>query len=75
MHSCFLDLGFGVFEIFWVFEIFYEIVGLGVFVLILYAYALHSHCILTMFNAFRCVFDIVECVMVGLDWVFTHNTI
>ena len=28
----------------------------------LFAHALHSHCILTMFHAFRCV-------LVGLDWV------
>ena len=48
---------------------FCEIVGLGIFDLILYAHVLHSHCILTMFHAFRCVFDIVECVLVGLDWV------
>ena len=71
MHLCIFNLGFGVFENFWVFEIFCEIVGFGVFVFILYARALHFHCILTMFH----VFDIVECVLVGLDWVFTHDAI
>ena len=49
MHLCIFNLGFRVFEKFWVFEIFCEIFGLGVFVLILYAHALHSHCILTSF--------------------------
>ena len=67
MHLCIFNLGFRVFEKFWVFEIFCEIFGLGVFVLILYAHALHSHCILTMFHVFRCVFDIVECMLIGLD--------
>jgi len=57
MHSCILDLGFGVFENFLGFRDFCGIVGFGVFDLILYAYELHSHCILTIFHAFRCVFD------------------
>ena len=57
MHSCIFYLGFGVFENFWDFLEFCEIVGLDVFDLILYAHALHSHCILTMFHAFRCVLD------------------
>ena len=57
MHSCILDLGFGVLEIFWSFWDFGEIVGLGVVVLTIYALELHSHCILTMFHEFRCVFD------------------
>ena len=45
------------------------------FFLILYAHALHSHCILKIFNAFRCVFDIVDCVLVGLDWVLPMMTL
>ena len=52
----------------WVFFFFF-------FFLILYAHALHSHCILTMFHAFRCVFDIVDCVLVGLDWVLPMMTL
>ena len=68
--SCILDLGFWVFDNFWGFWDFSEIVGLGVFDLILYAHALHSNCILTIFHAFRCMFDIVERVLVVLDWVF-----
>ena len=57
MHSCILDLSFGVFEIFWDFC---EIFGLGCVDLILYALALHIPCILTMFHAFRCVIDYCE---------------
>ena len=57
MHSCIFYLGFGVFENFWDFLEFCEIFGLDVFDLILYAHALHSHCNLTMFHAFRCVLD------------------
>ena len=57
MHSCIFYLCFRVFENFWDFLEFCEIVGLDVFDLILYAHALHSHYILTMFHAFRCVLD------------------
>ena len=35
-------------------------VGFGFVDLILYAYALHIPCILTMFHAFRCVIDYYE---------------
>ena len=52
MHTCILDLSFGVFENFWGFLDFCVIVGLGVVDLMLYAHALHSHCIITMFHAF-----------------------
>ena len=52
MHSCILDLGFGVFENCWGFWGFCEIFGLGGVVLLLYAHALHSYCIITMFHAF-----------------------
>ena len=52
MHSCILDLGFGFFETFWGFWDFCEIFGLGCVVLVMYAHALHSHCIITMFHAF-----------------------
>ena len=52
MNSCILDLGFGVFENCWGFWDFCEIFGLGGVVLLLYAHALHSHCIITMFHAF-----------------------
>ena len=38
---------------FWVFR---EIFGLGFVNLLLYVHALHSHCILTMFHAYRYVF-------------------
>ena len=57
MHSCILDLGFGVFENF---LDFCEIFGLGCVDLILYAHALHIPYILTTFHAFRCV-------LIGLD--------
>ena len=57
------------------FLVFPEIFGLGFVKLSLYAHALHSHCILTMFHAFRCVFDIVDCVLVGLDWVLPMMTL
>ena len=57
MHSCILNLGFGVFKILLGFCDFYEIVRLGLVVLMIYVHALHSHCILIMFHAFRYVFD------------------
>ena len=55
MHSCILDLGFGVFENFWGFLDFCEIVGLGVDYLMIYDHALLSFSIITMFHAFGCV--------------------
>ena len=57
MHSCILDLDFWVFENFWGFWDFCEIVGLGVNYLMIYDHALHSISIITMFHAYRCVLD------------------
>ena len=52
MPSCILDLGFGFLKKFWGFLDYCEIVGLGVVDLMLYAHALHSHYIITMFHVF-----------------------
>lgn len=45
VHSRILDLGFGFLKFFGGF-------WLGCVVLVMYAHALHSHCIITMFHAF-----------------------
>ena len=47
MHSCIFRPRFWVFEKFWAFWDFSEIFGLGYVDLMLYAHALHSHCIIT----------------------------
>ena len=54
MHSCILDLGFGFLKIFEIFEFFFfvKFFGLGCVDLVIYAHALHSHYIITMFHAF-----------------------
>ena len=58
MHSCILDLGFGVFQNFLGFLDFCEIFGLCCDDLMIYDHALHFINIITMFNAFvRCVLD------------------
>ena len=59
MHSWILDLGFGFLKIFEVFEFFFfvKFFGLGCVDLVIYAHALHSHYIITMFMHFRCVID------------------
>ena len=75
MHSCILDLGFGVFQNFWDFWVFLEIFGLGFMDLMICDHALHFISIITMFHAFRCVLGYCWYVQVGLDLVFTHNAI
>ena len=58
MHSCILDLGFGFFKIFGVFEFFMKFFGLGFVKLLLYGHVLHILYIITMFHAFvRYVLD------------------
>ena len=73
MHSCILDLGFEVFENILGFSVFLEIFGLGFVNLIIYDHALHPCCILTMFHAFRCVFDYVEMCAGRFELGFTHD--
>ena len=73
MHSCILNLSFEVFEKILGFLVFLEIFGLCFVNLIINDHALHSCCILTMFHAFRCVFDYVEMCAGRFGLGFTYD--
>ena len=73
MHSCILNLSFEVFEKILGFLVFLEIFGLCFVNLIINDHALHSCCILTMFHAFRCVFDYVETYAGRFGLGFTYD--
>ena len=57
MHSFILDLVLGFLKIFGVFEIFCEIVGMGVVICSCIAFSLH-------FNNVSCILDV--CLIIGL---------
>ena len=74
MHSCILDLGYGVFQNIWGFWVFPKIFWLGFVKLSLYAHALHSHCIL------QCFMHLDVCLIIGMcarrfGLGFTHDAI